>query len=101
MVSQLVSVLAAQSCPTLCDLMDCSPPGSSVHGVLQTRILKWVAILFSRGYSQLRDLSRVSCIAGRFFTVWATREALNGVYPLGVKEKKKKKGAEEDLMLYY
>ena len=91
MVSQLVSVLAAQSCPTLCDLMDCRPRQASVRGILQARILEWVAILFSREYSQLRDLSRVSCIAGRFFTVWATREALNGLYPLGVKEKKKKK----------
>ena len=39
---------AAQSCPTLCDLMDCSPPGSSAHGILQARILEWIAIFFSR-----------------------------------------------------
>ena len=45
-------VLVAQSCPTLCDPVDCSPPGSSVHGILQARILEWVAILFSRGSSQ-------------------------------------------------
>ena len=44
-------VLVAQSCPTLCDPMDCSPPGSSVHGILQARILEWVAISFSRGSS--------------------------------------------------
>ena len=46
---------AAQPCPTLCDPMDCSPPGSSVHGILQARILEWVAISFSRGSSQARD----------------------------------------------
>ena len=67
--------LVAQSCPTLCDPMDCSPPGSSVHGILQARILEWVAISFSRGSSLPRDQTRVSCIAGRFFTNGATREA--------------------------
>ena len=60
--------LAAQSCPTLSDPMNCSSPGSSVHGILQARILEWVAIPFSRGSSQPRDQTRVSCIAGRFFT---------------------------------
>ena len=64
-------VLVAESWPTLWDPMDCSPPGSSVHGILQARILEWVAIPFSRS-SQPRDLSRVSRIAGRFFTLWAT-----------------------------
>ena len=64
----------AQSCPTLCDAMDCSPPVSSVHGILQARILEWVAISFSRGSSQPRD-TQVSCIAGRRFILWATREA--------------------------
>ena len=58
----------AQSCPTLCDPMDCSPPGSSIHGILQARILEWVAISFSRGSSWPRDWAQVSCIAGRFFT---------------------------------
>ena len=53
----------------LCDPMDCSPPGSSVHGILQARILEWVAIPFSRGSSQPRDRTPVSYIAGRFFTV--------------------------------
>ena len=62
-----VKVLAVQSCPTLFDPMDCSPPGFSVHGILQARILKWVAIPFSRGSSQLRDQTHVSCIAGRLF----------------------------------
>ena len=55
--------------------MDCSPPGSSVHGIFQARALEWVAISFSRGSSQPRDRTRVSHIAGRRFTVWATREA--------------------------
>ena len=61
---------AAQSCPTLCDPTDCSSPGSSVHGILQARILEWVAIPFSRGSSQPRDQTQASCIAGRFFIVW-------------------------------
>ena len=64
-----------QSCLTLCDPMDCSPPGSSVHGILQARILEWVAISFSRGSSQARDRTQVSRIAGRRFNLWATREA--------------------------
>ena len=59
-----------QSCPTLCDPVDCSPPGSSVHGILQARILEWVAISFSRGSSWPRDGSQVSRIACRRFTVW-------------------------------
>ena len=60
-----------QLCPTLWDPMDCSPPGSSVRGVLQARILKWVAIPFSRGSSWSRDWTCISCgfcIVGRFFT---------------------------------
>ena len=65
----------AQSCPTLCDPMDCSLPGSSVHGILQARILEWVAISFSRGSSWPRDRTQVSCIAVRRFNLWATREA--------------------------
>ena len=65
----------AQSCPTLCDPMDCSPPGSSIHGILQTRILEEVAIpVFSRVSSQPRDQTWVSSIAGRCFILWATRE---------------------------
>ena len=62
---------ALQSCPTVCDPMDFSPPGSSVHGVLQARILKWVALPFSRGSSQPRDWTTISCFsctASRFFT---------------------------------
>ena len=52
-----VKVLVAQLCLTLCDPMDCSPPGSSAHGILQARVLEWVAIPFSRGSSQPRDRS--------------------------------------------
>ena len=70
-----VKVWVAQSCPTLCDPMDYSLPVSSVHGILQARTLEWVAILFSREYSWLRDQTQVSCIAGRFFTVWVTKKA--------------------------
>ena len=63
----------AQSCPTLCDPVGCSLPGSSICGILQARTVEWVAISFSRGSSQPRDWTRVSCIAGRRFTLWATR----------------------------
>ena len=59
----------AQSCPTLCDPMDCSLPGSSVPGILQARILEWVAISFSRGSSQPRVQTQVSPIVCSFFTV--------------------------------
>ena len=71
-----VYVLVIQSCLILCDFMGCSLPGSSVHVTLQKRILECVAALFSRGFSQPRDWDQVSYIAGRFFTTWATREAL-------------------------
>ena len=67
----------AQLCPTLCDPVDCSLPGSSVHWIFQAIVLEWIAISFSRGSYQHRDRTQVSCIAGRFFTVWATREALS------------------------
>ena len=62
------------SCVWLCDPTDCSLPGSSVRGILQARILEWVAVSFSRRSSQPRDQTRVSCIAGRCFTIWANRE---------------------------
>ena len=71
----IADVLAAQSSLTLWDPMDDSPPGSA-HGILQARILEWVAILFSSGCSWLRNQTQVSCIAGRFFTIWTTTEAL-------------------------
>ena len=57
-------------------LANCSLPGSSVHGILQGRIVEWVAIPFSRGSSQSMDQAQVSCIAGGFFTIWATREVI-------------------------
>ena len=69
-----VKVLVAQLYPTLCDPMDSSLPGSSVHGILQARILEWVAIPFSRESSWPRDWTWVSRASGRFFTVWVTRE---------------------------
>ena len=64
----------AQSCPALCDPMDCSLLGSSVHGIFQTRVLEWVAISFSRGSSRPRDWTRVSHIVDKRFTIWTTRE---------------------------
>ena len=69
----LSKVLVIQSCSILCNPMDYSQPGSSVCGILQARILDWVAIPFSRGSFQLRDQTWVSCIAGRFFTIRATK----------------------------
>ena len=72
-----VCVFVAQSCPTLCNCTVCSP----VHGILQARILEWIAIPFSRGTFQPRDQTLVFCLTGRFFTVWAT----------GKSPKKKKK----------
>ena len=64
-------VLVTQSCLTLCDPVDYSPPGSFVHGILLARVLEWVAIPFSRGSSWPSNRSWVSCITGRFFTIWA------------------------------
>ena len=62
-------MLAAQLCLTLCDPMDCGPSGSSVHGILQARMLEWVAISFSRGSSLPQDQTWVSHIAVGFFTI--------------------------------
>ena len=67
--------LVTELCPAPWDLMICSPPGSSVHGILQARILEWVAMLSSRGSFQTRDRTQVFPIEGRLFTIWATREA--------------------------
>ena len=64
-----VKELVIQSCPIPCDPMDSSMPGSSVHGISQARILEWVAISFSKGSSQPRDCTQVSCIAGSVFTI--------------------------------
>ena len=67
-VKKDMCVLITQSCLTHCDPMNCSLPGSSVLGILQARILEWVAIFFSRGSSQPRDQTWISYFAGRFFT---------------------------------
>ena len=64
-----------------CNPMDYNPPGSSAHGILQARILEWVAIPFSRGSSRPRDQTQVFHIAGSFFTVWASREAQTPCVP--------------------
>ena len=79
LISTLLPVLLccsvlAQPCLTPWNPLDCSPPDSSVHGIILARILVWVAILFFRGSSWPKDRTWVSCIAGRFFTTWATRE---------------------------
>ena len=66
-----VTVLVAQPCLTLPDPKDCSPPGSSVHGILQARMLEWVTMPSSRGSSRPRLWTRVSCFVGRYFTIWA------------------------------
>ena len=70
-----VKVKVTHSCPTVCDPMDCIRPGSSVHGILQARILEWVAVPFSRGSTQSRNWTQISLTAGGFFTIWVTREA--------------------------
>ena len=75
-LSESESVLVTQLCPTLCEPMDCSPPGSCVHGILQARVLEWVSISFSRESSPPRDRNWVSCIAGRVFTIWFTEEQI-------------------------
>ena len=83
MVDLKLFYLVTQSCPTLLPpyglwwlsmRVACSLPGSSVHAIFQARILEWVAIPFSRGFSWPRDQTWVSCIAGRLFTVWTTRK---------------------------
>ena len=76
MLWALFQHLVTHLCPTLCNLTNCGPPGSSVHGILQARIPEGVAIPLFMGSFWPRDQMWVSCIAGRFFTIWATREAL-------------------------
>ena len=81
-----MKVKVTQSCLTLCEPMDCSRPGFSVHGILQASIMEWVDIPFCRGSSPPRDWTCVFCIAGRFFTIWATRESqIAAVHIKGVK----------------
>ena len=82
-----VKVLVTQSCLNLCYPMDCHPSGSPLHGILQARILKWIVIPFSKGSSWPRDQTQVSCIAGRFFTSWATKGRFSNqgrdlIYPI-------------------
>ena len=74
-ISCMLCVIVAQLCLILCDPMDCSLLGSSVHGILQARVLEWIDISFSRGSSRTKDRNQLSYIAVRLFTIWATREA--------------------------
>ena len=78
-IVSLMKVQIAQSCPTLCN-----PMNYIVHGILQARILEWVATPYFRGSSQPRNRTQVSHIAGRFFTSWATREAQGKTYESGI-----------------
>ena len=73
--SEKVKVLVTQSCPTLCDPMYCSSPGSSVHGIFQAGTLEWVAIPFCRGFFWPRGGAQASRVAGRLSSAQATREA--------------------------
>ena len=84
-------VLVTQSCLILCDPMDCSTPGSSVHGILQARILEWSDISFSKGSSQPREWTWFSCIAGRFFTIWANPRLLKRTLKGGTWKRSPKK----------
>ena len=79
--SLLLSV--TKSSPTLFIPLDCSPPGSSVHGISQAGILQWIAISFSRGSSWLRDWMHISCTGRWILYHWATREAQNPILELG------------------
>ena len=79
----LLLYLVAQSCLTLCDPMNCSLPGSTVHGIFQAKVLEWIAISFSGVSSWPRDQTHgscVSCIAGEFLTCWAIGEAISWPY---------------------
>ena len=81
-----VKTLVTQSCPILCNPMDCSPPGSSVHEIVQARLPEWVAIPFSRGSSWSRDQTQVSHSAGRFYccsdnNLSTVQETLQGLIP--------------------
>ena len=72
-VHHMISIIeVTQSCPTLCDPVDCSPPSSSIHGILQARILEWVAIFFSRGSSRPGGRTHISCIGRRILYFWLT-----------------------------
>ena len=98
--------IVTQLCLTLCDLIDCSPQDSSIHGIFQARILEQVAIPFFRRSSWPRVWTQVSCIAGRFFTIWVTREApfpssfLN-LIPNRAKEPNRSQGIETSLVVQW
>ena len=79
-----VKMKVAQSCQILFDPIDCNLLGSSVDGILQARIVEWVAISYSRGSSRPRDRTQISCIAGGFFTVQAQRRPM--IYKLYLKK---------------
>ena len=87
-LNPVVVVFVAKSCPTPCDPMDDSPPGSSVHGISQARMLERVAISFSSRSSWRRDKTHVSCIFRRILYCWATREAQTRSCTEGKKKKK-------------
>ena len=70
--------IVPQSCLTLCNPMDYSSPGSSVHGIFQERILEWVAVSYSRGSPQPRDRTCISCVGRRIPYLWAIRETQSG-----------------------
>ena len=76
-----VCMLSLQLCPTLCDLMVFSPLGSSLHGILQARILGWIGMPSSRGFSQPRDQTCASCITGKFFTTESLGKPPNYIIP--------------------
>ena len=88
----IVRVLVAQSCPTLCNPKDCSPSDSSVHGVLQARILEGLPF---PSPGDLPDQNHISCMAGGFYAAWATREALACYYPLKSWRKRNRTRLEE------
>ena len=92
-----LKVKVAALCLTPCGPVDCSPPGASVHGIFQARILEWVAIPSSRRSCQPRDRTQASCTGGGFLTIWATREALKAL----VKAIKKKKDTLSDNSWYF
>ena len=75
-ISKYSVLLLIHLCSTLCHPIDCSTPGSPAPGISQARKLEWITILFSKGSSQSRDWTQVSCTVGRFFTNWATREVM-------------------------
>ena len=79
-ISKICRSEVAQLCPTVCDPINCSVPGSSVHGIFQATVLERIAISFSRESSQPRAQTQVSCIVDRRFTVWATREVLESIW---------------------